>query len=216
MKHASSDRCSNGLARSGPRSARSSAGSLPPRSKLAWARRSGTVRPCGTCSKTRPTWGWLRLERRRLGQWGHVCGLNVGGPSSRVMRQAIGTRPLRTGCTSQCRRSWMPPYSLPFTSNSRRTGVVPGSVCAERNTCCRAWCAVPSAATRTTAKAISPSARKHHPRYYAYYRCVGTDAYRFGGVRVCGNHQVRTDLLDVAVWLEARTLLEQPHRLEQE
>ncbi len=65
-------------------------------------------------------------------------------------------------------------------------------------------------------KAISPSARKHHPRYYAYYRCVGTDAYRFGGVRVCGNHQVRTDLLDVAVWLEARTLLEQPHRLEQE
>jgi site-specific DNA recombinase len=65
-------------------------------------------------------------------------------------------------------------------------------------------------------KAISPSARKHHPRHYAYYRCVGTDAYRFGGVRVCGNHQVRTDLLDVAVWREARALLEQPHRLEQE
>jgi len=65
-------------------------------------------------------------------------------------------------------------------------------------------------------KAISPSARKHHPRHYAYYRCVGTDAYRFGGVRVCGNHQVRTDLLDLAVWREARALLEQPHRLEQE
>jgi site-specific DNA recombinase len=65
-------------------------------------------------------------------------------------------------------------------------------------------------------KAISPSARKHHPRHYAYYRCVGTDAYRFGGVRVCGNHQVRTDLLDVAVWREASALLEQPHRLEQE
>src|SRR5947209_8980871 len=65
-------------------------------------------------------------------------------------------------------------------------------------------------------KAISPSARKHHPRHYAYYRCVGTDAYRFGGVRVCGNHQVRTDLLDLAVWREACTLLEQPHRLEDE
>jgi site-specific DNA recombinase len=65
-------------------------------------------------------------------------------------------------------------------------------------------------------KAISPSARKHHPRHYAYYRCVGTDAYRFGGVRVCGNHQVRTDLLDLAVWREASALLEQPHRLEQE
>jgi site-specific DNA recombinase len=65
-------------------------------------------------------------------------------------------------------------------------------------------------------KAISPSARKHHPRHYAYYRCVGTDAYRFGGVRVCGNHQIRTDLLDLAVWREASALLEQPHRLEQE
>ena len=65
-------------------------------------------------------------------------------------------------------------------------------------------------------KAISPSARKHHPRHYAYYRCVGTDAYRFGGIRVCGNHQIRTDLLDLAVWREARALLEQPQRLEQE
>jgi site-specific DNA recombinase len=65
-------------------------------------------------------------------------------------------------------------------------------------------------------KAISPSARKHHPRHYAYYRCLGTDAYRFGGVRVCGNHQVRTDLLDLAVWREASGLLEQPHRLQHE
>jgi site-specific DNA recombinase len=65
-------------------------------------------------------------------------------------------------------------------------------------------------------KAISPSARKHHPRHYAYYRCLGTDAYRFGGIRVCDNHQVRTDLLDLAVWREASALLEQPHRLEHE
>ena len=35
---------------------------------------------------------------------------------------------------------------------------------------------------------------------YAYYRCVGTDAYRFGGQRVCQNKQVRTDKLDEAVW----------------
>src|SRR6266851_4608948 len=65
-------------------------------------------------------------------------------------------------------------------------------------------------------KAISPSSRKHHPRSYAYYRCLGTDAYRFGGEKVCSNHQVRTDLLDAAVWREASALLEQPHRLEQE
>jgi site-specific DNA recombinase len=65
-------------------------------------------------------------------------------------------------------------------------------------------------------KAISPSSRKHHPRHYAYYRCLGTDAYRFGGEKVCSNHQVRTDLLDAAVWREASALLEQPQRLEQE
>ena len=48
------------------------------------------------------------------------------------------------------------------------------------------------------------------------YRCLGTDAYRFGGEPVCRNHQVRTDLLDAAVWCEACALLEQPNRLEQE
>ncbi len=65
-------------------------------------------------------------------------------------------------------------------------------------------------------KAISPSARKGHPRDYAYYRCIGTDAYRFGGERICTNHQVRTDLLDLAVWQEVCGLLEEPQRVEQE
>ena len=45
---------------------------------------------------------------------------------------------------------------------------------------------------------------------------IGTDAYRFGGQRVCVNTQVRTDLLEEAVWTEVRKLLENPHRLEQE
>jgi site-specific DNA recombinase len=65
-------------------------------------------------------------------------------------------------------------------------------------------------------KAISPSARKGHPRAYAYYRCIGSDAYRFGGVRICGNKQLRTDLVDEAVWEEVCRLLEHPERLEQE
>lgn len=63
---------------------------------------------------------------------------------------------------------------------------------------------------------ISPSARKGHPREYAYYRCVGSDAYRFGGVRLCWNKQVRTDLIDEAVWNEVCRLLEDPIRVEQE
>jgi site-specific DNA recombinase len=65
-------------------------------------------------------------------------------------------------------------------------------------------------------KAISPSSRKHHPREYAYYRCLGTDAYRFGGERICKNTQVRTDLMDLAVWQEVTALLEDPGRLVHE
>ena len=34
-------------------------------------------------------------------------------------------------------------------------------------------------------KAISPASAKHHARDYAYYRCIGMDAHRFGGERLC-------------------------------
>jgi site-specific DNA recombinase len=63
-------------------------------------------------------------------------------------------------------------------------------------------------------KAISPSSRRGHPRAYAYYRCIGADAYRFGGERVCHNTQVRTDRLEAAVWQEVCALLREPQRLE--
>ncbi len=65
-------------------------------------------------------------------------------------------------------------------------------------------------------KPLSPSARKNRPRAYAYYRCLGTDAYRFGGERICLNTQVRTDRLELAVWHEVCALLAQPERLTQE
>jgi site-specific DNA recombinase len=65
-------------------------------------------------------------------------------------------------------------------------------------------------------KPISPSARKGHERSYAYYRCIGSDAYRFGGERLCWNKQLRTDLLETAVWQEVCRLLEDPTRLAQE
>ena len=65
-------------------------------------------------------------------------------------------------------------------------------------------------------KAVSSKAAKGKPRHYAYYRCIGTDAYRFGGQRVCDNLQVRTDTLDQLVWQEVCALLEDTQRLEQE
>lgn len=51
---------------------------------------------------------------------------------------------------------------------------------------------------------------------YTYYRCLGSEPYRFGGKRICDNHPVRTDRIDVAVWQEVRTLLEHPARVTDE
>jgi site-specific DNA recombinase len=65
-------------------------------------------------------------------------------------------------------------------------------------------------------KPISRKAAKGKTRGYAYYRCLGTDAYRFGGERVCTNTQVRTDLLDVTVWREVQGVLAHPERVAEE
>lgn len=58
--------------------------------------------------------------------------------------------------------------------------------------------------SRSSAKGKTP---------YAYYRCVGTDAYRFGGQPVCENHQLRTDMLDEAVWHDVQELLRDPGQM---
>jgi site-specific DNA recombinase len=65
-------------------------------------------------------------------------------------------------------------------------------------------------------KPVSLSAGKGKRRDYAYYRCIGMDAYRFGGQRICDNKQVRTDLLETAVWEDVRSLLSEPERIERE
>jgi site-specific DNA recombinase len=64
-------------------------------------------------------------------------------------------------------------------------------------------------------KKVSRSSAKGKTQW-AYYRCVGTDAYRFGGKRVCENKQVRTDKLDEAVWQDACELLRHPKLLRKE
>lgn len=65
-------------------------------------------------------------------------------------------------------------------------------------------------------KPVSRKSAKGERRDYAYYRCIGTDAYRFGGQRVCQNKQVRTDLLEEAVWEDVCALLSDPKRIEDE
>src|SRR5439155_4339685 len=54
------------------------------------------------------------------------------------------------------------------------------------------------------------------PRRYAYYRCVGSDAHRFEGGRVCHNPQVRVDQLDGYVWDSVRRTLEDPREVIEE
>ena len=65
-------------------------------------------------------------------------------------------------------------------------------------------------------KKVSRAAAKGHQRHYAYYRCIGTDAYRYGGERVCDNLQIRTDRLDDLVWQQVVELLAHPRRLKDE
>jgi site-specific DNA recombinase len=65
-------------------------------------------------------------------------------------------------------------------------------------------------------KAISLRSAKGKRRAYAYYRCCGSDAYRFGGERLCANPQVRTDRLDEAVWREVERVLQDPSWLAAE
>ena len=64
-------------------------------------------------------------------------------------------------------------------------------------------------------KKVSKAAAKAH-QHYAYYRCIGTDAYRFGGERICDNKQVRTQHLDDLVWQQVVELLSHPGRLKDE
>jgi site-specific DNA recombinase len=51
---------------------------------------------------------------------------------------------------------------------------------------------------------------------YPYYRCLGTDAYRFGGQRMCHNKQIPTVALEVAVWNNVQEVLRDPEMVRQE
>jgi site-specific DNA recombinase len=53
------------------------------------------------------------------------------------------------------------------------------------------------------------SARTTSRKIY-YYRCLGSDDYRYEGGRVCGNKPVRADYLDTAVWDHITALLADP------
>jgi site-specific DNA recombinase len=49
-----------------------------------------------------------------------------------------------------------------------------------------------------------------------YYRCLGSDDYRYEGGRVCGNQPVRADYLDAVVWKHITDLLADAHLIRTE
>src|SRR6266446_193093 len=56
----------------------------------------------------------------------------------------------------------------------------------------------------------------HQMKDFRYYRCSGSDGYRFGGERICNNAQMQGEFLETAVWHEVCELLRHPERLEHE
>ena len=60
--------------------------------------------------------------------------------------------------------------------------------------------------------------RRHRPdgkKPYVYYRCIGTDTFRHGGVKTCTNASVNGRLEEM-VWADLAGLLQEPQRLRQE
>jgi site-specific DNA recombinase len=60
------------------------------------------------------------------------------------------------------------------------------------------------------------SVRQGSAATYVYYRCIGTDKYRFGGEAVCTNKGVNGKRLEESVWSDVCALLHNPERLRTE
>jgi site-specific DNA recombinase len=53
-------------------------------------------------------------------------------------------------------------------------------------------------------------------RDFLYYRCSGSDGYRFGGEPICSNAQIQGNILEMTTWSEISKLLTDPQRVELE
>jgi len=59
-------------------------------------------------------------------------------------------------------------------------------------------------------------ARNKSGHRWVYYRCLGTDKYRYAGEPICTNRSVSGEPLEEMVWADVRSLLEDPERLRRE
>ena len=58
--------------------------------------------------------------------------------------------------------------------------------------------------------------RKSGNGHYVYYRCIGTDRYRFNGETICCNQSINGECLEQSVWSDLCELLRDPNRLRDE
>lgn len=58
--------------------------------------------------------------------------------------------------------------------------------------------------------ALYRTSTRSSARKISYYRCIGSDAWRFDGVARCEQRPIRVDLLEHVVWTEIVRLLEDP------
>ena len=56
----------------------------------------------------------------------------------------------------------------------------------------------------------------HQLRDFRYYRCTGTDGYRFGGERICSNTQIQAESLEKKIWEYVCQIVHNPESLERE
>jgi site-specific DNA recombinase len=55
----------------------------------------------------------------------------------------------------------------------------------------------------------------HRMKDFRYYRCSGTDPYRFGGERICSNSQIQAEKIEAAVWEYVCGVVKNPGKLEE-
>jgi hypothetical protein len=61
-----------------------------------------------------------------------------------------------------------------------------------------------------------PLTRYGNSRQARGRRCSGTDAYRFGGERICSNTQIRAESLEAEIWENVCKIVRNPGSLQQE
>jgi site-specific DNA recombinase len=64
-------------------------------------------------------------------------------------------------------------------------------------------------------KTIRQRGKGRQFRDFRYYRCTGTDGYRFGGERICSNTQIHAERLETKIWEYICQILKDPASLVQ-